>query len=95
VEGQLHAYRYVGSGQPWQQYSEVDTVNNTVTAYGVEPGVWGLGVAADYPTVITLQTSVATPISQRAIGLGVLISLGLGLLVGVWIIARRRKRRCL
>ncbi len=93
VEGQLHAYRYVGGSQPWQKYSEVDTANNTVTVYDAEPGVWGLGVAADYPTTITLQASAAMPAGKWAVWLGMLVGVGLCLLAGAWYV-RRRARRC-
>jgi len=53
-ESDLHAYRYAGSAT-WEEYSTVDTVNNTVTAHGVTAlGLWGLGVSDDHPTAVSL-----------------------------------------
>jgi len=54
-EPNLHAYRYAGS-DTWQEYSIVDTANNTVTAETVSAlGHWGLGIDADQPTAVSLQ----------------------------------------
>jgi hypothetical protein len=55
-EPNLHAYRFVQVGQPWQQYSEVDTVANTVTAHKVtEFGVFGLGIETNQPTRVSVR----------------------------------------
>ncbi|MFP4395339.1 MAG: choice-of-anchor Q domain-containing protein, partial [Anaerolineales bacterium] len=59
-EPNLHAYRYIAVGQPWQQYSEVDTVANTITAHNVTTfGVFGVGITENQPTAITLGAFTA------------------------------------
>ncbi|MFN2110372.1 MAG: Ig-like domain-containing protein, partial [Anaerolineae bacterium] len=84
-EPNLHAYRYVGSGQPWAEYSLVDTANNTVTAFEVsELGVWGIGTTSDQPTALVLNTLLAR---------GGLWAMGLVAAMGLAIIYPRRKRQ--
>lgn len=53
-EANLHAYRFTGSST-WEEYSVVDTGNNTVTANNVtEFGIWGLGIDGNQPTAVDL-----------------------------------------
>ena len=62
----LHIYRYQNAAD-WQQYSQVDPVANTVTAYDVtELGVFGLGTDANQPTAVTLRDLTAAPTPGRA-----------------------------
>lgn len=85
-EMQLHAYRYKGTVD-WQEYSVVDPLANTVTAYGVEDlGVFGLGVSSNPPTAVVMSDLVA-----RSTALPVWPFSGL-LLLGAAVIIRRQRR---
>ncbi|MBN1889689.1 MAG: hypothetical protein JW850_16960, partial [Thermoflexales bacterium] len=54
-ESDLHLYRYAGV-YTWTEYSQVDPVNNLITATNVtELGTWGLGVPDDAPTAVILS----------------------------------------
>ncbi len=88
-EADLHAYRYDVSSADWITYSLVNTITNQVTATLVtEFGVWGLGVAGDRPTVVTLQT-----LRMRPENLLTLLLIGPGVSLGLWVPTWRRKRR--
>jgi predicted extracellular nuclease len=76
-EPNLHAYRYAGS-DTWQEYSIVDTANNTVTAEAVtDLGHWGLGISTDHPTAVSLQNFGIRTISDAWVPMIVLMA-GLG-----------------
>jgi hypothetical protein len=88
-EANLHAYRYDLSSTDWITYSLVNTITNQVTATLVtEFGVWGLGVASNRPTVVTLQTHRMQPENLLT-----LLLIGPGVSLGWWMLTRRQKRR--
>ena len=84
-ETDLHAYHYIGGGA-WVEHSQVDPVNNWVTAHNLTDlnGVWGLGVEGDAPTAVSLSTFSATS------PVGWLVGLMVGVM-GVGTIVWRRK----
>jgi YVTN family beta-propeller protein len=87
----LHIYRYQNATN-WQQYSKVDPVANTVTAYNVtELGVFGLGTDDSKPTALTLRDLTTTTNAwPGVIGMlgAVLASLAA---FGAWLVGRRVK----
>ncbi len=88
-ETTLHAYHYEGGGV-WQQFSTVDTANNTVTAEGVTQfGVWGLATTDDSPTAIVVSSLEARSAGTASPWIWLVLGT-LGLTV---IISRRRVRR--
>jgi hypothetical protein len=96
-ESELHLYRYPGA-YTWTAYSQVDPVNNLVTATNVtELGIWGLGVPGDQPTAIRLPA--ARVVGSDLGWIGVLIGVGL-CLAGAWWVRRhrqmawRKRKRC-
>ncbi len=83
-EPALHLYRY-NSGGAWEEHSEVDTINNTVTAFEIgEFGVWGFGVSGDRPTALEVNTLIAR---------GGLWAMGLVGALGLVMICTQRKRK--
>ncbi|HNT75825.1 MAG TPA: FG-GAP-like repeat-containing protein, partial [Anaerolineae bacterium] len=77
AESSLHAYRYIAAGQPWQAYSRVDPVANTVTADNVtEFGVFGLGIATNQPTVVGLHALLTRTVGGWPLWGGALLILG-------------------
>jgi predicted outer membrane repeat protein len=89
VEAGLHIYRFAGQPE-WQVYSEVDVVNNLITATGVtEFGVFGIGVAGDHPTFVALRGLVSSAGSPLP---GAIAVAGLGL-VGFWCLRRRKPNK--
>jgi len=80
----LHLYRYSGGGA-WAEHSEVDAINNTVTAFEIgEFGVWGFGVSGDRPTALMTNVLIAR---------GGLWATGLVGALGLVILYTRRKRK--
>lgn len=82
-DANLHAYLHTGGGA-WGEYSEVDTVNNTITASGVDSfGVWGIGLTSDQPTALTQRS-----LSARG---GVWV-VGMVAALGALLVLRRKRK---